>query len=72
MGAMSEPFRINRVVLKNYRSIAECDVELKNLTFLSGPNGSGKSNFLNSLMFVADSLSSTPGKAEGQASALLP
>lgn len=53
---MSEPFRINRVVLKNYRSIADCDVELKNLTFLSGPNGSGKSNFLDALRFVSDSL----------------
>lgn len=59
MGAMSEPFRINRVVLKNYRSIAYCDVRLKNLTFLSGPNGSGKSNFMDALRFVADSLSLT-------------
>ncbi len=59
MGAMSEPFRINRVVLKNYRSIADCDVELKNLTFLSGPNGSGKSNFLDALHFVSDSMLGT-------------
>ncbi len=59
MGVMSEPFRINRVVLKNYRSIADCDVELKNLTFLSGPNGSGKSNFLDALHFVSDSMFGT-------------
>ncbi|MBA3973613.1 MAG: chromosome segregation protein SMC [Candidatus Solibacter sp.] len=63
---MSEPFRINRVVLKNYRSIAECDVELKNLTFLSGPNGAGKSNFLEALRFVADSLSSPLENAVNQ------
>ena len=53
---MSEPFLINRVILQNYRSIAYCDVELRNLTFLSGPNGSGKSNFMDALRFVADSL----------------
>jgi predicted ATPase len=47
---------IRRVVLRNYKSIAACDVRLGSLTFLVGPNGSGKSNFLDSLRFVADSL----------------
>ncbi|WP_395088364.1 AAA family ATPase [Armatimonas sp.] len=40
---------LNRVRLENYKSIAHCDVELKNLTFLAGPNGAGKSNFLQAL-----------------------
>jgi predicted ATPase len=44
------------VVLKNYKSIATCDVELGPLMFLVGPNGSGKSNFLDALRFVADAL----------------
>src|SRR5688500_6467134 len=48
---------ISRVVLKNYKSIAACDVRLGPLTFLVGPNGSGKSNFLDALRFVADALS---------------
>jgi predicted ATPase len=43
-------------VLKNYKSIAACDVQLGPLTFLVGPNGAGKSNFLDALRFVADSL----------------
>ena len=49
------PF-LTRVILKNYKSIAACDVEFGSLTFLVGPNGSGKSNFLDALRFVADAL----------------
>lgn len=49
---------ITRVVLKNYKSIAACDVQLGPLTFLVGRNGSGKSNFLDALRFVADALNS--------------
>jgi predicted ATPase len=47
---------VRRVVLRNYKSIAACDVTLAPLTFLVGANGSGKSNFLDSMRFVADSL----------------
>ncbi len=49
------PF-LNRMRVRNYRSIAACDVELAPFTVLVGPNGSGKSNFLDALRFVADSL----------------
>ena len=37
---------ITRVAIKNYKSIAACDVRPASLSFLVGPNGSGKSNFL--------------------------
>jgi predicted ATPase len=47
---------IERVVLRNYKSIAACDVKLGPLTFLVGANGSGKSNFLDALRFVSDAL----------------
>src|SRR5579864_5218701 len=47
---------ITRVALRNYKSIAICDVPLHSLTFLVGLNGSGKSNFLDSLRFAADAL----------------
>lgn len=47
---------ITRIALKNYKSIAACDVTLGSLTFLVGPNGAGKSNFLDALRFVTDSL----------------
>ena len=50
------PLLVPRVRLKNYKSIATCDVSLRSLTFLVGPNGSGKSNFVDGLRFVADSL----------------
>ena len=50
---------ITRVVLKNYKSIAACDVRLQPLTFLVGANGAGKSNFLDALRFVADALNSS-------------
>jgi predicted ATPase len=50
---------ISRGVLKNYKSIAACDVRLGPLTFLVGPNGSGKSNFLDALRFVSDALSTS-------------
>ena len=47
---------LRRVILRNYKSIAACDVSLAQLSFLVGPNGSGKSNFLDALRFVADAL----------------
>jgi len=50
------PAFVRRVVLRNYKSIAACDVTLEPLTVLVGPNGSGKSNFLDALGFVADAL----------------
>jgi predicted ATPase len=56
------PF-ISRVRLKNYKSIAECDVRLGPLTILVGPNGSGKSNFLDALAFLSRALETTPAEA---------
>ena len=56
---MKDSTFITRVVLKNYKSIAACDVWLQPLTFLVGRNGAGKSNFLDSLRFVSDALNSS-------------
>ena len=50
---------LRRVVLRNYKSIAACDVRLSQLSFFVGPNGSGKSNFLDALRFIADALRSS-------------
>ena len=47
----NSPF-LTRVVLKNYKSIEACDVDLHSLTFLVGANGAGKSNFLDAAKFV--------------------
>ncbi len=54
---MTNPVFLSRVVLKNYKSIANCSVKLGPLNFLVGPNGAGKSNFLDALRFVTESLS---------------
>lgn len=48
---------LKRVVLRNYKSIAHCDVKLSPLTYLVGANGAGKSNFLDALHLVRDALS---------------
>jgi predicted ATPase len=53
---VSDSTFITRVVLKNYKSIAACDVRLGPLTFLIGLNGAGKSNFLDAIRFVNDGL----------------
>lgn len=52
-------FRITRVRLRHYRSIARCDVRLGSLGLLVGPNGSGKSNFLDALRMTSDALNTT-------------
>jgi predicted ATPase len=54
-GGSHSPF-ITRVILRDYRSIAACNVRLGPLTFLVGPNGSGKSNFLDALRLITDAL----------------
>jgi predicted ATPase len=53
---MPKPPFLTRVVLRNYKSIAHCDVNLGAVTYLVGPNGSGKSNFLDALHLVRDAL----------------
>ena len=54
---MGAPIFLTRVMLRNYKSIASCDVQLSPLTYLVGANGAGKSNFLDALHFVRDALS---------------
>jgi predicted ATPase len=56
---MSSSVFLTRVVIRNYKSIASCDVTLGPLTYLVGANGSGKSNFLDALHLVKDALSSS-------------
>ena len=53
---MTNSVFIQRVVLRSYKSIAQCDIRLQPLTYLVGQNGAGKSNFLDALHFVRDAL----------------
>ena len=61
-GDLIEP-RLTKVVLRNYKSIASCEVDLQPLSIFVGPNGSGKSNFLDALRLMADALRFSLGHA---------
>ncbi len=43
---VSDLNHLSRFVLRGYKSIAECDIELGKLNVLIGANGAGKSNFI--------------------------
>ncbi len=43
---------IDEINFKNYKSIKEIDIELKNLNVLIGANGAGKSNFISFFEFL--------------------
>ena len=47
---------LQQVQIRNYKNIASAVVDMKSLTVLVGPNGAGKSNFIDALIFVAESL----------------
>jgi len=38
--------QLSQIKLEGYKSLKECDLELKSLNVLIGPNGAGKSNFI--------------------------
>ncbi len=50
---------IRQVVLKNFKSISICKVDLRDISLLVGPNGAGKSNFIDAVRLVSDALNST-------------
>lgn len=43
---VSDSDQISRLVLRGYKSIAECDLILGRLNILIGANGAGKSNLI--------------------------
>jgi predicted ATPase len=51
----SDPL-LSRILVRNYKSIGACNIQLAPLTILVGRNGSGKSNLLDALRLVADGL----------------
>jgi len=50
--------QLSRIILKGYKSIADCDLELGNLNVLIGPNGAGKSNFIGFFKLIQQILDS--------------
>lgn len=55
--------RVTRLRVRDFASIAECDVALGLLTVLVGFNAAGKSSFLDALRFLSDALATSPGRA---------
>lgn len=58
----TQPF-LQRVKLRNYKSIAACDIQPGRLNFLVGRNGAGKSNFVDALRFVHEGLQTSLDQA---------
>lgn len=50
--------QLSRIVLRGFKSIRECDLELKELNVLIGPNGAGKSNFIGFFRLIQKMLES--------------
>jgi predicted ATPase len=48
--------QLSRIVLKGFKSITECDIELTQLNILIGCNGAGKSNFISFFRMVQEIL----------------
>lgn len=48
--------KINNVKVKNFKSLKDIDIELKNLTLITGVNSSGKSSFIQSLLFFKQNI----------------
>ena len=60
---MQQPAILTRLVLRNFRSIGQCDIALGPLTWLIGPNGAGKSNVVDALRFLAEALGNSLDQA---------
>ena len=44
--------KIDRIKVKNFKSLQEIDISLKNLTLITGVNSSGKSSFIQTLLLL--------------------
>ncbi|HUG71586.1 MAG TPA: AAA family ATPase [Pirellulaceae bacterium] len=65
---MHDRFAIERVVIRNFRSILDSEVELpESIAYIVGPNGSGKTNFINGIRFITTGLRDSLEKAVANA-----
>lgn len=48
--------QLSRIVLRGFKSILKCDLEIKALNVLIGPNGAGKSNFISFFRLIQQML----------------
>ena len=56
MKRLPDNVHLSRLVLKGFKSIAACDLELGSLNILIGPNGAGKTNFVEFFKMVQQML----------------
>jgi predicted ATPase len=56
MSLADRPLGLRRLLVRNFRSIAECDVRVGPLALLIGRSGAGRSNVLDALRFLRDSV----------------
>ncbi len=54
MKDLSGTDQLSRLVIRGYRSIAECDLPMSRLNVLIGANGAGKSNLISFFELIAD------------------
>jgi len=57
---------INRIVIKNYKSLEDLSLDLKRFMVFIGPNNAGKSNLFDSLSFLSDLVKSDLGVIRGR------
>ena len=48
--------QLSRIIIKGYKSIRECSIDLKPINVLIGSNGAGKSNFVSAFWFLQNIL----------------
>ncbi|MCX6991019.1 MAG: AAA family ATPase [Chlamydiae bacterium] len=56
MKLVSSQAQLSRVVIKGYKSIADCDLSLASINVLIGSNGSGKSNLISFFKMIREIL----------------
>jgi len=47
---------IKKIRIKNFKSLEDVEIDVKQLNFLFGPNSSGKSSFLKAIMFLSKNM----------------
>ena len=55
-GDSMNPKQISRIVIRGFKSIRECDLELGDLNVIIGANGAGKSNFISFFRMIQQML----------------
>jgi len=56
---------LRKIRIKNFKSLEDFEIDIKDINFLFGANGSGKSTFIKSMMFLFENLKSLANKDTG-------